>query len=110
MNRATSPTATTMPMAKFMGCRGSELRALHVVAEHLAHRPADLPLGGVGAGAIQDALHEVRLAGRLARGGGQRLERGRTGLAVAGALDLRDGALLLVLDLLGDEEDGDLEL
>src|SRR5881628_1478033 len=53
----------------------SELRALDVVAEHLAHRAADLALGRVGPGAVEDARHEVVLAGGPARGGGERAQR-----------------------------------
>src|SRR6058998_545270 len=75
----------------------SELRALDVIAEHLAHRVPDLALGGVGAGTVQDARHQVVRARGLARRGGQGGERRGAGAIVAGALHLRDrGALLLL--------------
>src|SRR5439155_5095900 len=88
----------------------SELGTLHVVAEHLAHRAPDLALGRVVARAVEDLLHEVRLAGGLARRRGERLERGGAGLVVARPLDLGDRALLLLLDLVADVEDRDVEL
>src|SRR5215813_4384117 len=66
----------------------SEDRALHVVAEHLAHRVPDLALGCVGPRAVEDLLHEVGLAGCRARGRRERMQRGRAGLVVARAPQL----------------------
>src|SRR5437762_3235316 len=90
--------------------RASELRALDVVAVHLAHGVADLAFGRVGAGGVEDAFHHVlvaRLAGRSRR---QRLERRGRRLVVSGAPQLLERSLLLVLHFLRDVEDRDLEL
>src|SRR5262245_21313993 len=76
---------------------GSELRTLDVVTEHFAHGAPDLALGGVVARAVQDLLHQIRLARRLAGGGGQGLEGRRARALVPGALDLGDAAPLLLL-------------
>src|SRR5437870_88100 len=77
------------PTGKLAPRRGTlELRALDVVAEHLAHGVSDLAFGRVGAGAVEDLLHQVRLTGRGSSGGGERAERRRARLVVAGPAQL----------------------
>src|SRR4249920_3617256 len=116
---AITATATMMAMAGHMGrqtvtggdiAARSELRALDVVAEHLAHGVADLALRGVRARAIQNLRHHVLFPGSARRRGGERLERRRARLVVARAPQLREDPLLVVLDGVRDGEDRDVDL
>src|SRR5262249_31358659 len=110
-----APTATTAIRnnAPSMGAltarflRRSELGALVMIAEHFAHRVPDFAFSRVRARAVEDALHQIVLAGCGARRRGQIAERGRARLVVAGAAQLGQRLPLLDLDLLRDGEDRD---